>query len=170
VMYTHSEMYDPATDTWVTKTPMQVTRQLFFLGTVDGRIYAIGGSYPNPQNPTQPVILSSVEVYPASSELTGIDESRKNSKMPGDIFAYQNYPNPFFQHTTIPYSLQSRQKIGLNVLNIQGQQVAELVNEVKQPGDYTLTFDSGDLTEGIYFIRFMAGDYTQTIKCVLLKR
>jgi len=62
-VFSISEMYDPVTDTWTTKTPMQETRQSFFLGTVDTKIYAIGGSYPNPQNPAEPVILSSVEEY-----------------------------------------------------------------------------------------------------------
>jgi hypothetical protein len=170
VMYSHSEMYDPVTDTWTTRTPMQETRQMFFLGTVDGRIYAIGGSYPNPQNPTQPVILSSVEEYVSSSEVTTIDESRQNKKMPGEISLSQNYPNPFYLNTTIPFMLQSQQKINLKVFNVLGQQVAELLNEVKPPGEYTITFDSGDLTEGIYLLRLTAGNHIQTIKCLLLSQ
>ena len=36
---------------------------MFFLGSVGDKIYAIGGSYPNPQNSTLPVILSSTEEY-----------------------------------------------------------------------------------------------------------
>ncbi len=133
VMYTINEIYDPASDTWITKTPMQETRQMFFLGMVDGSIYAIGGSYPNPQNPTMPVILSSVEVYPASSEKTGIEENRQYIRVPGDISLYQNYPNPFYLHTTVPFSLQSRQKICISIYNLLGMQVAELTNEVKPP-------------------------------------
>jgi hypothetical protein len=102
--------------------------------------------------------------------MTGIDESRQNIKMPGDMTLSQNYPNPFYQHTTVPFSLQSPQKIGLKVFNIQGQQVAELVNGVRPPGDYTITFDSGDLSEGMYLIRFTAGTSVQTIKCILLSQ
>ncbi len=64
--------------------------------------------------------------------------------------------------------LQSQQKINLKVFNLLGQQVAELVNEVKPHGEYTITFDSGDLTEGIYLLRLTAGNNIQTIKCMLL--
>jgi hypothetical protein len=169
-MYAINEMYDPASDTWITKTPMLETRQMFFLGTVNERIYAIGGSYPNPQNPTMPVILSSVEEYAPFTEVTAIEESWQNNKMPGDLTLSQNYPNPFYLNTTVPFSLQSPQKIDIKVFNLQGQQVAELVNEAKLPGEYAITFNSGNLTEGIYFIRFTAGKSTQTIKCVLLKQ
>ncbi|MFO7670349.1 MAG: alpha/beta hydrolase-fold protein [Bacteroidales bacterium] len=165
-----SEMYDPVTDTWITKTPMQETRQAFFLGSVNDRIYAIGGSYPNPSNPAEPVILSSVEVYPESSEITGMNERRQNITMPGDISLSQNYPNPFYSNTTLTFSLQSHQKVNLRLYNLQGQQVAELLNEVKQPGDYTISFDSGDLAEGIYLMRLTAGESIQTIKCALLRQ
>jgi N-acetylneuraminic acid mutarotase len=71
VMYTVNEVYDPVLDTWTTKDPMQETRQTFFLGSVGDKIYAIGGSYPDPQNPAMPVILNSVEAYPTSNIETG---------------------------------------------------------------------------------------------------
>ena len=90
--------------------------------------------------------------------------------MPGDITLSQNYPNPFYLNTTVPFSFDNRQKIEIKVFNLQGQQVAELVNEEKQPGEYTITFNSGGLTDGIYFIRFTAGKDSQTIKSVLLKQ
>ena len=168
VMYATSEMYDPASDTWTEKTPMLKTRQMFFLGTVGERIYAIGGSYPNPQNPANPVILSSVEVYPTSLEITGMGESWQNTRMPGNITLSQNYPNPFYQYTTITFSTQIRQRIEIRVYNLLGMQIAELTNEVKPPGEYTLTFHPENLTEGIYLIHLVAEKNIQTIKCILL--
>jgi hypothetical protein len=63
VVVTANEMYDPASDTWATKSPLQERRQTFFLGSVGDKIYAIGGSYPDPQNPAEPVMPSSVEEY-----------------------------------------------------------------------------------------------------------
>ena len=61
VVMTTNEMYDPASDTWTTKSPLQERRQTFFLGSVGNKIYAIGGSYPDPQG--EPVMPSSVEEY-----------------------------------------------------------------------------------------------------------
>ena len=149
---------------------MQKTRQMFFLGTVGERIYAIGGSYPNPQNPANPVILSSVEVYPTILEMTGMGESWKNNRMPGNITLSQNYPNPFYLSTTIPFSTQIRQRIEIRVYNLLGMQVAELANEVKPPGDYTIAFHPENLNEGVYFIQLIAGKDIQTIKCILLRQ
>ena len=42
---------------------MQEKRQTFFLGVVNDMIYAIGGSYPDPANPSEPVIPVTVEAY-----------------------------------------------------------------------------------------------------------
>ena len=67
-MYNTNEMYNPGADKWVTKAPMQETRQTFFLGSVGNKIYAVGGSYPNPENPAEPVILSSIEEYDFSKD------------------------------------------------------------------------------------------------------
>jgi len=37
------EEYDPATDTWTTKSPIPTARWGLTTGTVNGKIYAIGG-------------------------------------------------------------------------------------------------------------------------------
>ena len=63
VVVTTNKRYDPVTDTWATKSPLQVRRHTYFLGSVGDKIYAIAGSYPDPQNPSEPVIPTSTEEY-----------------------------------------------------------------------------------------------------------
>jgi N-acetylneuraminic acid mutarotase len=57
------EAYDPATDTWTTKTPMPTTRAFLATSVVNGKIYAIGGALSGGSS-----ILSTVEEYDPATD------------------------------------------------------------------------------------------------------
>jgi hypothetical protein len=59
--------------------------------------------------------------------------------------------------------------VSLTVYDILGREVATLVNEVLQPGRYSVTFTAAGLASGIYFYRLHAGQYIQQRKMLLLK-
>jgi len=82
---------------------------------------------------------------------------------------YQNYPNPFNPSTTIRYELPHASRASLKVYNTLGQEVATLVNETRPAGVFTVQFDGGSLSSGLYFYRMRAGEYVQTKKLVVLK-
>ena len=50
-----------------------------------------------------------------------------------------------------------------------GREVATLVNETKQPGEYEVEFNASKLSSGVYFYQLKAGDFIQTKKMILLK-
>lgn len=54
-------------------------------------------------------------------------------------------------------------------INILGQKVKELVNEVKEAGYYEAVFDAGSLAPGIYIYRLKTGSYMSAKKMLLLK-
>ena len=81
----------------------------------------------------------------------------------------QNYPNPFNPATIIKYNIKEAGYVSLKVLNLIGEQVVSLVNEIKQPGEYDINFDGVNLPSGIYFYRLDAGDFSSTKKLILLK-
>ncbi len=81
----------------------------------------------------------------------------------------QNYPNPFNPTTTISYSIPSDEHVTLKVYNTLGEEVAELVNEVKIAGVYSTDFNAENLPSGIYFYTIAAGKYTNTKKLLLIK-
>ena len=81
----------------------------------------------------------------------------------------QNYPNPFNPTTTINYSIPQSGNVLLKVYDILGNEVATLVNEEKNAGVFSVTFDATGLSSGIYFYRMQAGNFIQTRKMLILK-
>ena len=81
----------------------------------------------------------------------------------------QNYPNPFNTSTTIRYGIPNRAQVTLTIVNILGQQVAQLVNGGMQAGYHQVQFDGSGLSSGVYFYRLQAGEFMQTKRLVLLK-
>jgi len=89
--------------------------------------------------------------------------------IPKRCFLNQNYPNPFNPSTNFRFSIANPQLTILKVYDVLGREVATLVNEVKQPGEYTATWDASNISSGVYFYRLIAGQFIETKKLVLLK-
>ena len=81
----------------------------------------------------------------------------------------QNYPNPFNPVTNIQFKVASKELVKLNVFDILGKEVAVLVNEILQPGNYETTLDGSMLNSGVYFYRLQTDSYTETKKMLLVK-
>ncbi|MCL4279869.1 MAG: T9SS type A sorting domain-containing protein, partial [Ignavibacteriaceae bacterium] len=81
----------------------------------------------------------------------------------------QNYPNPFNPTTTISYSIKSPGLVSLKVYDILGTEVASLVNENQEAGNYSVEFNAYNLTSGIYFYTLTSGNFVETKKLILLK-
>ncbi|MDO8551010.1 MAG: T9SS type A sorting domain-containing protein [Ignavibacteria bacterium] len=88
---------------------------------------------------------------------------------PIEYTLYQNYPNPFNPITTIKYSIQKSSLVNLKVYDMQGKEVAILVNEEKPAGVYNVQFNSSNLSSGIYFYRIQAGSFNKVMKMILIK-
>ena len=99
--------------------------------------------------------------------VTGIPTPVLNA--PDKFSLSQNYPNPFNPSTTINYLIPTKELVVLKVYDILGKEVATLVNEVKQAGNYTVTFNASSLPSGTYFYRLEAGDNLGVKKMILLK-
>jgi hypothetical protein len=82
---------------------------------------------------------------------------------------HQNYPNPFNPSTVINYQLPMNSCVTLKVYDAIGREVITLVNEVKETGYYTATFNASQLTSGIYFYQLRAGTFVETRKMMIVK-
>jgi parallel beta-helix repeat protein len=101
------------------------------------------------------------------------DVEKENDQIPNEYSLHQNYPNPFNPSTTITFSIPNEDLVSLKVFNSLGEEVADLLNETKPMGNYSVTFDAssatGGLTSGVYFYKISAGSFIQTKKMILVK-
>ncbi|TSA19020.1 T9SS C-terminal target domain-containing protein [bacterium] len=92
--------------------------------------------------------------------------------LPSVPLAYQlmqNYPNPFNPTTAISYQLIASSHVSLDIFDVLGRRVATLVDDVRQPGAYTVRWDASSFPSGVYFYRLEAGDFHATRKLILVK-
>jgi hypothetical protein len=98
---------------------------------------------------------------------TGVDRSR--TSIPGGMHLDQNHPNPFNAQTTFSYRVDHTRHVSVKVYDLLGNEIATLVDAVKQPGVYPATWNGEGVGSGIYFCTMQAGSYTETRKMVLMK-
>jgi len=96
-------------------------------------------------------------------------ETHGSNVIPEKFSLSQNYPNPFNPLTKINFSLPNASKVTLKIYDILGRMVKELVNEFKDKGVYSVTFDGTGLASGVYFYTIEAGTFKETKKMVLVK-
>ena len=115
-------------------------------------------------------------IFQLAGESVGINKIE--STIPLEYMLYQNYPNPFNPATKIKFEIPSSENgkwkmknglVTLVVYDALGKEVATLVNEKLQPGEYETSFDGSKLSSGIYFYKLSAGDYQETKRMVLIK-
>ncbi len=102
---------------------------------------------------------------------TGVDDGCRGGISASSFSLSQNFPNPFNPTTIISYRLSASSHVRLAVYDIQGREVAVLVNEGEGPGMYSLHFDASHLSSGVYLLRLTAGarGFSQTRKMVVEK-
>ena len=102
-----------------------------------------------------------IELYPSAV--------KNNEALPLKFSLGQNYPNPFNPSTKISYQLSAQRHVELDVYNVLGEKVAELVNKEQTSGNYEVTLDASNMTSGIYFYQLKAGNFVFTKKMILMK-
>ena len=93
----------------------------------------------------------------------------QGASLPQAYKLYQNYPNPFNPRTVISYELRVTSFVSLNIFDISGKHITNLVNKKEDAGNYSIDFSGEGLPSGIYIYRLTAGDFTETKKMILLK-
>lgn len=86
-----------------------------------------------------------------------------------DYHLFQNYPNPFNPDTQIRFTVARSEMVTIDIFNMLGQRVENLINKRLEPGVYEIQFRAKNIASGLYFYRLSAGQFTKVQKMILLK-
>ena len=92
-----------------------------------------------------------------------------NNALAKSFKLYSAYPNPFNPSTRIKYAIPASTNVSLKIYDVIGNEVATLVNEKKEAGEYEVEFNASNLPSGIYFSRLQSNIGIQTQKLLLIK-
>lgn len=140
-----------------------------FAYTNDNMIRAIDG-FSN----TQKYNIGSLQWYPDQldhyykNSITNIENDQIS--LPVAYELKQNYPNPFNPSTTIEVAVPVRSNVVIKVYNVLGQEVANLLNEVKDAGTVKVNFNASNLSSGVYFYKLEATPVESGSKTVQSKK
>jgi len=91
------------------------------------------------------------------------------NEVPSTYSLSQNYPNPFNPVTKISFNIPKSGLVTLKVYDVIGKEVATLVNDVKNPGNYAVNFNASALSSGVYFYKLESNEFTSVKKMMLIK-
>jgi len=97
------------------------------------------------------------------------DVNRAGPPTPDAIGLEPNYPNPFNASTTVAYRIDRTGPVSVKIYDMLGQEVATLVDEVKRPGIYPVTWNASAVASGTYICKMHAGAFTGMRKMTLMK-
>ena len=81
---------------------------------------------------------------------------------------FQNYPNPFNPTTKIRFNIPEQGIVKLEVYDILGQRVTQLLNTELTAGSHEVVFIGNKLASGVYFYMLNVKDKFFKVKKMLL--
>jgi endo-1,4-beta-xylanase len=109
---------------------------------------------------------SATATFVTSDQILAVEEP---ARLPAAFMLQQNYPNPFNPSTAIEYDLPIGTNVRIVVYDLIGRETVELVNEEKEAGHHSVTFNAGALPSGVYFYRLSTREFSAVRKLMLMK-
>ena len=144
----------------------------------DGESYSVGyideGDVPslmlyNSQTGDLKPLHGAIPSY-SINEIFIIDElTTDDFIIPAHVTLHSAYPNPFNPVTNISFSLPSKMEVELNILDIQGRIVENVISSSFNQGLNSISINGKNLSSGLYFIQLIANQDIKYTKVLLLK-
>jgi hypothetical protein len=99
---------------------------------------------------------------------TKVEIGIEDKEIPDRFVLFLSNPNPSTGNIIIKYGLPEKNTVKLNLFDISGRLVKTIYSGIQDKGYYIANIKDNELTKGVYFIRFKAGDYKNTKKLILL--
>ncbi len=98
----------------------------------------------------------------------GIEDRRDKPSLPSTLlYVSPNYPEPMNPRTHVDYKVKSATELDISVYDVLGRKVETLYHGRHKPGEFTIGWDAGDLSSGVYFMRFTAPGYVKSERMIL---
>ena len=131
-------------------------------GTATDGLYN-GGSY-TPGTKYAKFTVSSVVTK--ISRMTDVDGEEA---APAGVQLFHAYPNPFNPQTSLRYVLEEESQVCLTIYNLQGEEVARLVEGKEQAGSHTVVWNAAGMASGVYLVRLFVGEKRAIERILLMK-
>ena len=92
-----------------------------------------------------------------------------NNEIPSAFSISAPYPNPFNPSVRLDFSLPTIAQVDVNVYDINGSHVEQLINEIRSAGHHSVVWNAEHLSAGMYFIQFSSTEGNKTMKVLLIK-
>ena len=79
-----------------------------------------------------------------------------NKLLPQQFILESNYPNPYNPQTVIRYSVAQIADVTLEIFDIRGNLIAELISKIHSPGQYSILWNASSVAAGLYFVEMKA--------------
>jgi len=90
-------------------------------------------------------------------------------EIPANYKLSQNYPNPFNPVTNIGFDIPKYNSVKLEIYDMSGKKIDELVNQNLNAGHYQVQWDASKYSSGAYVSKLTTPDYSATSKMILIK-
>jgi hypothetical protein len=154
ISYNHDNIYKSTNkgDSWqLINAGLSGTNYICSFSEANGKVYA--GS-------------KSAGTFYLSNSVVGISNGNESIK---DFSLRQNYPNPFNPTTKISFSIPRSSFVSLKIYDMNGREVANILNENKASGNYEINFNASALAGGVYFYKLQTEGFSETKKMILIK-
>lgn len=97
-----------------------------------------------------------------------------NVELPSSELNAFNYPNPFNPETTIQFNIPKPGKVTVDIYNVRGQLVKNLLNDNLNQGVHEIVWNgtnnaNKNSSSGVYFYKIRSGNITDMKKILLIK-
>jgi len=92
-----------------------------------------------------------------------------SSTIPGGYYLGQRSPNLFEPLTSIYFSLPWQQHVRVVIMDMLGQTVKIILNDVIEPGTYKMSMGGTGLSSGVYVYRFETDNFSELRKIILIQ-